>query len=217
MEVGGAEALRQLVLRLVREEPDVGQGPPAGRRFQTTFGRPVADEEEEDVGPLAEEIGRGQGVLQPLAETHVARVHHEELAVKTVALAERVGMRARNEAVGIDPVRDTNNPFGQHTRADEALAHVPAEDDHTVGLAVDGEHELPKPSRKKNVGELSQRHGNVRVDVLEVDHELRPTSAAEQESDQAQQRRVGLGDDDIGARDEDCGEQGSEQVRYQIQ
>ena len=68
--------------------------------------RAVADEQEDDLGAVAEPPGRREDLVEAVRQAEVARVHRDELVGQAQLLAERVpgaGQRDRSRRAGSRP------------------------------------------------------------------------------------------------------------------
>ena len=161
--------------------------------------RPVADEEEDDVGAVAEPSRGLQELVEAMRQAEVARVHRDELVRHPERLAERVPVaREGIDLVAAAPDGDRDHAVGADPLGHDPVGHVGAEDHHRVGLAVDEVAQPLQPGDDRVAGRHPpQRQAGVGVQVHAPVDVPRPLEPAEQRADQADDRRRRQGGDHV--------------------
>src|SRR5580658_2467144 len=196
MQVTGAQRFCELVCRLIGQEQHVLQTHRARRFLQALLTRPLAYKDEHDARIVLQVSRRIQHDLELLGEPEVARVHNYKAI--TEAGAERIAFQ-RRDAAAVDPVWYHHDFLRGHALGDDTTSHVVAKRHDRVGARV-GEVVGAFEDREQGaIPDATGRNRNIRIKIADIVHQPASPAPLEYRRQRAQQRRIGLRDDDVGA------------------
>jgi len=124
VDIGGAQTRGKFRRRLGRKEADVLEPEPGNLILKSTLENSSANEQEHDIGAVAENAGCGDHILQPLAKAQIARVHRNKSTLDAMPPAEGIICLDGADLGSIDPVRKADDLPRINSRLGNAVAHV---------------------------------------------------------------------------------------------
>ncbi len=147
-----------------------------------------------DIGAIAQQACGFQNVVEILAQTHVPGIHHHKLAVERFAAAKRIIFPDRVNPLRVGPVGNGDDAIVGNAAFGQDGPHVFAEDDHSIGPAIDGKQAPAEQPNGPAISHRAGRHRDVRVNILQVDDQAASVADLQEPAEQGQQKRIGLDD-----------------------
>ena len=144
---------------------------------------------------------------------------HDDERVREVLLdGEGIALRARDDGRAVGPVVDDRDLVrGGALARDESLAHGLAQGNHPVRLANQVSVHVGQRSVDRVAVEILEQGRHLGEDVLAEEHEAGLGSPRREQARQADDRRVGEGNDDIRTAHPQPGETRREEVAHVVQ
>src|SRR5437868_5500722 len=100
-------------------------------------------------------------MIEPLGESQVTRVHHDEFAINAVPAAKGVGDFDGIDYLRVNPVRNAFNLARGNAGLNQQFLHVAAQHNDAIGVSVDAKQQDTQPPNPTPVGKFAEHDGEV--------------------------------------------------------
>src|SRR5450755_1477578 len=188
--VGGGIHLRERIVRLQRQEPDIFKPELSDGFLQRSTFFSLTDQEPQDIVQILGQLRSSHYIHQVLLPSHVSCVHDQKLLFcDLVRLTELRGCRDWVDFFCVAPKRNQLKPVRRNPAPSQFLYKSIADTNHPVGLPITKSLDRPRHSNGKSILQDAGGQGGVRGKICKYDNVRLPIDFREQIGSQGHCRR----------------------------